>query len=38
MEIRKMNSTDSPALYDVYTDKEVVNNNRYLADIKVSWR
>ena len=34
MEIRKMNSADSPALYDVYTDKEGVNNNRYSADIK----
>ncbi|MCG9628427.1 GNAT family N-acetyltransferase [Vibrio mediterranei] len=34
MKIRKMNSADLPALYDVYTDKEVVNNNRYVADIK----
>ncbi|EIX4890087.1 GNAT family N-acetyltransferase [Vibrio vulnificus] len=29
-----MSSTDLPALYDIYTDKEVVNNNRYLPDIK----
>ena len=34
MKIRKMSSTDLPALYDIYTDKEVVNNNRYLPDIK----
>ncbi len=34
MKIRKMSSADLPALYDIYTDKEVVNNNRYLADIK----
>ncbi|MCY9855143.1 hypothetical protein [Vibrio mediterranei] len=34
MKIRKMNSADLTALYDVYTDKEVVNNNRYVADIK----
>ncbi|HDM8146204.1 MULTISPECIES: GNAT family N-acetyltransferase [Vibrio] len=29
-----MSSPDLPALYDIYTDKEVVNNNRYLPDIK----
>ncbi|MCV3263248.1 GNAT family N-acetyltransferase [Vibrio harveyi] len=29
-----MSSADLPALYDIYTDKEVVNNNRYLPDIK----
>ena len=34
MKIRKMSSPDLPALYDIYTDKEVVNNNRYLPDIK----
>ncbi|MDS1864336.1 GNAT family N-acetyltransferase [Vibrio vulnificus] len=34
MKIRKMSSVDLPALYDIYTDKEVVNNNRYLPDIK----
>ncbi len=34
MKIRKMSSADLPALYDIYTDKEVVNNNRYLPDIK----
>ncbi|MCG9649042.1 GNAT family N-acetyltransferase [Vibrio brasiliensis] len=34
MKIRKMSPADLPALYDIYTDKEVVNNNRYLPDIK----
>nr|WP_241209869.1 GNAT family N-acetyltransferase [Vibrio caribbeanicus] len=34
MKIRKMSSVDLPALYDIYTDKEVVNNNRYLPEIK----
>jgi len=34
MKIRKMSSDDLPALYDIYTDKEVVNNNRYLPEIK----
>lgn len=34
MKIRKMSSADLSALYDIYTDKDVVNNNRYLADIK----
>ncbi len=34
MKIRKMSSADLPALYDIYTDKEVVNNNRYLPEIK----
>ena len=34
MKIIKMSSPDLPALYDIYTDKEVVNNNRYLPDIK----
>ncbi len=34
MKIREMDSADLPALYDIYTDKEVVNNNRYSADIK----
>ena len=34
MKIRKMSSPDLPALYDIYTDKEVVNNNRYLPEIK----
>ncbi|WP_338116846.1 GNAT family N-acetyltransferase [Vibrio brasiliensis] len=29
-----MSPADLPALYDIYTDKEVVNNNRYLPDIK----
>ncbi|EFP97304.1 GNAT family N-acetyltransferase [Vibrio caribbeanicus] len=29
-----MSSVDLPALYDIYTDKEVVNNNRYLPEIK----
>lgn len=34
MKIRKMSSVDLPALYDIYTDKEVVNNNLYLPEIK----
>ena len=34
MKIREMDLADLPALYDIYTDKEVVNNNRYSADIK----
>nr|WP_244155956.1 GNAT family N-acetyltransferase [Photobacterium angustum] len=34
MKIRKMSSADLPALYDIYADKEVVNNNRYLPEIK----
>ncbi|KJG08303.1 GCN5 family acetyltransferase [Photobacterium angustum] len=29
-----MSSADLPALYDIYADKEVVNNNRYLPEIK----
>lgn len=29
-----MSSADLSALYDIYIDKEVVNNNRYLPDIK----
>ncbi|PVU64923.1 GNAT family N-acetyltransferase [Plesiomonas shigelloides] len=29
-----MTSTDLSALYHIYIDKEVVNNNRYLPDIK----
>lgn len=34
MKIREMDLADLPALYDIYIDKEVVNNNRYSADIK----
>ncbi|MGD8232004.1 GNAT family N-acetyltransferase [Vibrio sp. TRT 1302] len=34
MKIRTMSSADLSALYDIYIDKEVVNNNRYLPDIK----
>ncbi|MEJ2766836.1 GNAT family N-acetyltransferase [Photobacterium sp. MCCC 1A19761] len=34
MKIRKMCSADLSALYEIYKDKEVVNNNRYLPDIK----
>ncbi|MGH1613158.1 GNAT family N-acetyltransferase [Vibrio parahaemolyticus] len=28
-----MSSDDLPELYDIYTETEVVNNNRYLPDI-----
>ena len=34
MKIRKMSSADLPALFTIYTDDVVVNNNRYLPDIK----
>ena len=34
MKIRKMSLADLPSLYDIYTDKDVVNNNRYLPDIQ----
>ncbi|MCZ4292631.1 GNAT family N-acetyltransferase [Vibrio sinaloensis] len=34
MKIRTMSSADLSALYDIYIDKEVVNSNRYLPDIK----
>lgn len=33
MKIRKMESADLTALFGIYKDKEVVNNNRYLPNI-----
>ncbi|MEZ8021140.1 N-acetyltransferase family protein [Vibrio splendidus] len=34
MKIRTMSPADLSALYDIYIEKEVVNNNRYSPDIK----
>ena len=34
MKIRAMSPADLSALYDIYIEKEVVNNNRYSPDIK----